>query len=193
MLKRALFCLLLSGALCAAAQPAAAVSLPWSKDETDRAGAASIHLDLKAMSTVLASASASGFDGLIAARPNSAQGALAALVRAALKKAPWLDKAEANGLWTWGRNPLRTVAIYGPGIGGYSSFSWTRQVRTPDDALASIRNRSASEQEALLLKASHKTGSGGHGAPTPVPLPPGAVLLGAAIAMTAVVRRRRQV
>lgn len=191
MLKRALLCLLIAGALCATALPVAAVSLPWSEDEAHRTGAASIGLDLNAMSKLLASASASSFDGLRASRPNSASSPLVALAQSLLRLAPWLGTAEAKGLWTWNRDPTRGVAIYGPGIGGYSSFSWTRHVRAPEDALASIRKRSAAEQAALLLKLPHKAGAGGH-APTPVPLPPGAILLGAAIAMTAVVRRRRQ-
>lgn len=190
MLKRALLCLLLTGALCAAALPVAAVSLPWSEDEAHRTGAASVGLDLKAMSNLLASASASSFDGLRAVRPNSASSPLLALAQSLLRLAPWLGTAEAKGLWTWNRDPTRGVAIYGPGIGGYSSFSWTRQVRAPDDVLASLRNRSAAEQAALLMKLSHKAGAGSR-APTPVPLPPGAILLGAAIATTAVVRRRR--
>lgn len=194
MLRRAIVLLLLAGVLCAAALPAVAVSVPWSDDKAAPALNPAISLDLRSAADALAAAGNSGFDGLLASRPTAGQSALAALIRTALGHMPWLADAKANGLWSLYRNPAVGVAIYGPGVGGYSSFSWTRQVHTRASPLAVLRNHSAEGQAALLLRAAKKggAGSGGGGTPTAVPLPPGAILLGTAIAAAAAVGRRRR-
>lgn len=195
MLKVAFVRLLLAVALCCTALPAVAVTLPWTEDEVPRSGHLAISLEVKAASQMLSAASAASFAGLRAARPNAGQTLLAALIRAAVKQAPWLAAAEAKGLWTWNRNPAHGVAIYGPGIGGYNSFSWTRAKNAPPNAVASARSRLIVQQAAMPKPALLKGGTGGGGGggggnPAPVPLPPGAALLGAAVGMILLTRRR---
>lgn len=198
MLKRVILSLLLAGVLCAAAMPSAAVTLPWTEDEAPSTGHLAIGLDVKAASQMLSSASAATFDGLRAARPTSGQGLLAGLIRAALRQAPWLASAEARGRWTWQYNPAAGVAIYGPGVGGYNSFSWSRKVGAPANAVASARSRQFAQHTAMLHQVRQNGGmgggggGGGGGSPTAVPLPPGAALLGAAIGMALLTRRLRR-
>ncbi|MCA0272758.1 MAG: hypothetical protein LCH69_11935 [Proteobacteria bacterium] len=183
MLKPVLAFLLLVVALCAAGSPAVAVTMPWAQEE--EAAASHLAVDLGAVSRAVALASAQGFKGLQASRQETARSKVVALLRAALRKAPWLGDGRAMGLWTWQRNPALGVAVYGPGIGGYSSFSWTRQ-RGPATGLdTAAKLRPLTQQELLLQK------SGRGGGPVPVPLPPAAPMLLAAVGITALLRRRR--
>lgn len=196
MLKVVFVRLLLAVVLIATALPAVAVTLPWTEDEAPRSGHLAIILEVEAASQMLSAASAASFEGLRAARPNAGQTLLAALIRAAVKQAPWLAEAEAKGLWTWNRNPALGVAIYGPGVGGYNSFSWTRAKSTPPNAVASARSRLIVQQVAMPKKALPKGGpggGGGGGSPTPVPLPAAApLLLGGVALMGAVARHRKR-
>lgn len=183
MLKPVLAFLLLVVALCAAGSPAVSVTLPWAEEE--EAAASRLAVDLGAVSRAVALASAQGFKGLQAGRQESGRSKIVALLRTALRKAPWLGDGRAQGLWTWQRNPALGVAVYGPGIGGYSSFSWTRQ-RDPANGLdAAAKLRPLTQQELLLQKY------GRGGGPVPVPLPPAAPMLLAAIGITILLRRRR--
>ncbi|MGL4281383.1 MAG: hypothetical protein ACRCS0_13525 [Albidovulum sp.] len=185
MLKPVLALLLLVVALCAAGTPAVSVTLPWEEEEAAAKGRPAVNLDLGAVSRAVVLASAQGYKGLSSGRQESGRSRIVALLRTALSKAPWLGDGRAMGLWTWQRNPALGVAIYGPGIGGYNSFSWTRQ-RGPDAGLASADKLRPITQQALLLQ---KNGRGG--GPMPVPLPPAAPMLLAAIGLTALLRRRR--
>lgn len=193
MLKGAFIGLLWAGVLLATSVSAVAVTLPWTEDEAPRAGHLALSVEVRAASQIISAASAASFEGLRAARPNAGQTLLAALVRAAVRHAPWLADAQAQGLWTWHRNPALGVAIYGPGIGGYNSFSWSRDRSTSPDAAASARSRLIVQAAAMHQNAQMTAGTdrGGDGNPSPVPLPPGAALLGAAIGLTLLSRRGR--
>ncbi|HQU67218.1 MAG TPA: hypothetical protein PLI43_03370 [Albidovulum sp.] len=182
MLKPVLAFLLLVVALCAAGSPAVSVTMPWAQEE--ETSASRLAVDLGAVSRAVALASAEGFKGLRTGRQETARSKFVALLRAGLQKVPWLGDGRAMGLWTWQRNPALGVAVYGPGIGGYSSFSWTRQ-RGPDAGLvAAAKLRPLTQQELLLQR------NGRGGGPVPVPLPPAAPMLLAAIGITALLRRR---
>lgn len=191
MLRRALVMVLTAVALWSAAASAIAVTLPWEDTENQVAQPPGVALDMSNLSMALMSAGRSGFEGLKTARPAPGQSLIAGIVRAVLRKAPWLggNEGTARGLWIWSRHPARGVAIYGPGIGGYNSFSWTRSPAAEPAALRGV----ARLQPALtgtgrnLLPAPGSIGSGG---PTPVPLPPAAPLLLAALGAVALVKRR---
>lgn len=190
MLKRTLVVLLLAATLCAASAPARAVTIPWATGSGPRAGQIDLPLGLRSLSDALASAGTSGFAGLRAARPNAGQAALAALVRAALDKMPWLSaEGRANGLWAWRRNITAGVAIYGPGAGGYSSFSWTRPPQAPAGTALSP---GAQHWIPVALRPTAPSRRP-TGAPAPVPLPATAPLLvlALALALAAMARRRR--
>jgi hypothetical protein len=187
MLKTVLALLMLVVALCAAGTPAASVTLPWEQEDDAATSQIVTNLDLGALSRAVVLASAQGYKGLSSGRQASARSTVAALLRTAMRKAPWLGEGRAMGLWTWQRHPARGVAIYGPGIGGYSSFSWTRQ----GGALAGLDSADKLRpltQQALLLR---KAGKGGGGA-VPVPLPPAAPMLLAAVGLMALLRRGRR-
>lgn len=187
MLKPVLALLLLVVALCAAGTPAISVTLPWAQEDAATESQLAINLDLRAVSRALVLASAQGYKGLSSGRQATARSQITSLLRAALRKAPWLGDGRAAGLWTWQRNPALGVAIYGPGIGGYNSFSWTRQ-RGPDAGLDAAAKLRPLTQQALLLQ---RNGPGG-GGPVPVPLPPAAPMLFMAIAMVAALHRGRR-
>lgn len=186
MLKPVLACLMLVVALCAAGTPAISVTLPWEEEEDAAKGQLAANLDLGALSRAVVLASAQGYKGLSSGRQASARSKITSLLRAALRKAPWLGDGRTMGLWTWQRNPALGVAVYGPGIGGYNSFSWTRQ-RGPGAGLGAADKLRPLTQQALILQ---QNGRGG-GAPVPVPLPPAAPMLLMAIGVTALLRRRR--
>lgn len=187
MLKPVLASLMLVVALCAAGTPAGSVTLPWEQEEDAAKTAVTANLDLGALSRAVVLASAQGYKGLSAGRHDSARSKITSLLRAGLQKVPWLGDGRAMGLWTWQRNPALGVAVYGPGIGGYSSFSWTRAPGSGAGLNANGQLRPMTQQ-ALLLQ---KTGKGG-GGPMPVPLPPAAPMLLAAIGITALLRRGRR-
>lgn len=188
MLKRTLAPLLLAATLCAASAPARAVTIPWATGSGPRAGQIDLPLSLRSLSDALALAGTSGFAGLKAARPEAGQAALAALVHAALDKMPWLRaEGRANGLWTWRRNITAGVAIYGPGAGGYSSFSWTR----PRRELASGAATPVAQHWIPVAVRPNAPLRAPTGAPAPVPLPATAPMLVLALALAAMVRRRR--
>lgn len=187
MLKRTLVPLLLAATLCAASAPARAVTIPWATGSAPRAGQLDLPLNLRSLSDALASAGTSGFEGLRAARPQAGQAALAALVHAALEKMPWLAvEGRANGLWTWRRNITAGVAIYGPGTGGYSSFSWTR----PPRELASGAATPVAPRWIPVALRPNAPLRPPTGAPAPVPLPATAPMLVLALALAAMARRR---
>jgi hypothetical protein len=182
MLKRTLATLLLAAALCAAAAPALSVTIPWTNESGRAAGGIEIPLSLQSLSDALGS---SGFNGLKSARPQAGYAALAALVHAALEKMPWLAaEGRANGLWTWRRNPTLGVAIYGPGAGGYSSFSWSR----PPSARATF---AITQNTQRWIPVAYRPNAPQSAPPAPVPLPPAAPLLVAGLCVLAVLRRRR--
>ncbi len=185
-MKRTLATLLLAAALCAASAPALAVTIPWTTESRPDEGHFDIPLSLQSLSDALASAGASGFDGLRTPRSQAGYAALQALVHAALEKMPWLaGEGRANGLWTWRRNPTMGVAIYGPGAGGYNSFSWSRPPPKP----ATVAR--VSPRWIPVAYNPNAPRRGPTGAPAPVPLPPAAALLFAAIALIGIIRRLR--
>ncbi len=189
MLKRTLVPLLLAATLCAASAPARAVTIPWATDSGPRAGHLDLPLSLRSLSDALASAGTSSFGGLWTARPQAGYAALAALVHAALDKMPWLAaEGRANGLWTWRRNVTAGVAIYGPGAGGYNSFSWTRRTDTPEPGL---QMTTGLRPVLPAMTAPQQRPGGGPGGLTPVPLPPTAPMLVLALALAGMARRRR--
>ena len=192
MLKRTLAPLLLAATLCAASAPARAVTIPWATGSGPRAGQIDLPLGLRSLSDALASAGTSGFAGLRAARPEAGLAALAALVRAALDKMPWLRaEGRANGLWTWRRNITAGVTIYGPGAGGYSAFSLTRPPQAPAGTALSPGAQHWIPVALRPNAPSRPPSRPPTGAPAPVPLPATAPLLVLALALVAMARRRR--
>lgn len=192
MPTRILARMLLAVALCAAPFGASAVTIPLATESGSGKRGLEVEISLDALSRRLASARMPGPDGRGPAEPNAGYGALAALVRTALATMPWLDGTErANGLWTWRRNPMVGVAIYGPGAGGYNSFSWSRKV----PALPPVRPGAIAQVPPDWVPAAYQPAAARRGAnspPAPVPLPPAAPLLLAGLAALAYLRPRRK-
>lgn len=195
MLRRALVMIVTAVALWSAAGPACAVTLPWAETGSSPRASDSLTLDMESLSQALSAAGRSGFEGLRAARPAPGQSILAGIVRAVLRQAPWLGGSEgaARGLWTWSRHPARGIALYGPGAGGYSSFSWTRAPAVETAALPGMARLNPAFLAGQRPLPPGAAGSGpAGGGPTPVPLPPAAPLLLLALGATALLRRRRR-
>jgi hypothetical protein len=187
MSRRSLARFFLAAALCAATAPALAVTIPWSDEPERRSGQIDIPLSLQSLSDALASTGATGLDRLGGDRPQAGYAALAALVRAALEKMPWLGGADReNGLWTWRRNPAQGIAIYGPGVGGYSSFSWGKPPLPPAPVATTQKT-----QRWIPVTYQQKAANSVLPAPAPVPLPTGGGLLMASLLALAVLRRRQ--
>jgi len=190
MLRRTLARLLLAAALCAATAPAPAVTIPWTTEPRGQSVRVQIPLSLQSLADALASAGSSGFDGLRGGRPQAAHARLAALLQAALAKLPWLaPQGRENGLWTWRRNPTQGVAIYGPGLGGYNSFSWSRPPSAPS---AAITTQVTPRWIPVALRPPAPPPGARGGVPAPVPLPPAAPLLLAGVALIALLQRTKR-
>ncbi len=196
MLRRTLAGSLLVATLCAAPAAVPAVTVPLSEGTAPGGHGLEIEISLEALSRSLASARMSGLGGSRPAQPNAAYAVILALAQAALAKMPWLSAAgRANGLWTWRSNPTLGVAIYGPGTGGYNSFSWSRSL--PETPTA--RPRVVPLVDARWIPAANNPATSGSPSPVgagtppaPVPLPPAAPMLVGGLAVLAILRRLRK-
>jgi len=201
MVKRTLACLLLAAALCAGSAPALAVTIPWTTETTQRGGRIEIPLSLHAFRDTLAAAGSSGFDSLRSGGPQAGYVAAAKAIRALIDRFPWLAAdGRLDGIWNWMRDPTLVVAFYGPGAGGYASFSWTRPPAQAITAATTTRPARwipvAYRPPVPNLTAAGGGGGGGGGGsgtpPAPVPLPPSAMMLVAAAALLGALRHHRR-
>lgn len=185
MPNRILATLSLAAALCAAPVGVAAVTVPLAGPAADADGLP-VEISLDSLSRRLSAPRLPGGPG----DPNAGLKALAAMVQVALDKMPWLTSGQrTNGLWTWRRNPTMGVAIYGPGTGGYSSFSWSRKATAGPPAASP--HLAPIQAEAAPPGQPAPAGRGRGGAPTPVPLPPAAPAMIAALVLLTLRRRRK--
>lgn len=185
MPRRTLISLTLTMALSAVAGPLCAGTLPW--DAGGDGGATPVERP-DAVQMV------SGQFRTLPPTPGDAthgavSKAFAALVTRAVAALPDVTgTGSVKGRPWWQYDPRAGIAFYGPGAGGYSSFSWTKPATpeiAPKRVVALVVPHWLPQSQQLHPYRSTT-------APSAVPLPPAAPMLLAALAGIAAIRRLRR-
>ena len=186
MPRRATISLTLAMALFAMAGPLCAGTLPWETGEDRAAAPVERPGAVQMVSGQFRTLPPAPGDAADAPLPR----AIAALVTRAVATLPDVTGAgPVKGRPWWQYDPRAGIAFYGPGPGGYSSFSWTKPETAeiaPHRVVALGAPRWLPQSQQLRPYRKPVT-------PSAVPLPPAAPMLLAAMAgLVAIGRFRRR-
>jgi len=185
MPRRTLISLTLAMALSAVAGPLCAGTLPWDTGGDGDAAPVERPGAVQMVSGRFRTLPPAPGDATHAAVPK----AFAALLTRAVATLPDVTgKGPVKGRPWWQYNPRAGIAFYGPGPGGYSSFSWNKPEAadgTPHRVVALVAPHWLPQSKQLHPYRATT-------APSAVPLPPAAPMLLAALAGMAALRRFRR-
>lgn len=167
------------------AGPGCAVTLPWDTDDDRAAAPVERPGAVQMVSGRFRTLPPAPGDAANAPLPR----AIAALVTRAVAALPdATGTGPVKGRPWWQYNPRMGIAFYGPGAGGYSSFSWTKPETAeiaPHRVVALVAPHWLPQSQQLHPYRRPVT-------PSAVPLPPAAPMLLAALTGLAALRRFRR-